>query len=275
MKKFLVLGCGNMAQALVLGFYEKTKNEPARFTFSFFTPSQIKAESLALKTGGKHLGTLDSLEDYDLILLACKPQQFAELSLSLKNKIKKSAVVISILAGISSKKLEESLDHTKIVRVMPNTPALIGEGSNLVYFNSNIASEEKEDVHYFLTATFKPHVFKAEDEIDKITGVIASGPAYIFEFARLFSNYLQEKCDLDQKLANELTHELFLGSVHLMKNSEKSFEDLRNQVTSKGGVTFAALESFRENKLEHIFETAFMKAYLRTKELSEAISASK
>jgi pyrroline-5-carboxylate reductase len=275
MKNFLILGCGNMAQAMVLGFFDKTKNDKPKFNFSFYTPSQTKAQSLARKTGGTHLPTITQLDQYDVILLACKPQQFFELSVELKNKIKKSAVVISILAGVSVQKLEESLQHSKIIRIMPNTPSLIGEGSNLVYFNSNVASEDREDVLYFLSAKFQPHVFKSEDEIDKITGVIASGPAYIFEFARLFSNYLHEKCNLNQELSNKLTQELFLGSVHLMNSSDKSFEDLRNQVTSKGGVTFAALESFREDKLQFIFETAFAKAYLRTRELSEAISASK
>jgi pyrroline-5-carboxylate reductase len=275
MKNFLILGCGNMAQAMVLGFYENSKNSKSRFNFSFYTPSQTKAQHLALQTGGTHLQSISKLESFELILIACKPQQFEKLSSELKDKIKKSTVVISILAGISSKTLQEKLGHEKIVRIMPNTPALIGEGSNLVYFSPTVSPHEQADVNHFLTVKFKPHIFKSDEEIDQITGVIASGPAYIFEFARLFAQYLEEKCSLDHDLSNILTNELFLGSVHLMNSSTDSFEELRNKVTSKGGVTYAALESFRNNQLEHIFHSAFNKAYLRTKELAGENSASK
>jgi pyrroline-5-carboxylate reductase len=275
MKNFLILGCGNMAQAMVMGFYENSKHEKPRFRFSFYTPSQTKAQNLALKTGGEHVETIPNPKDFEYILIACKPQQFEKLSLELKGKIKDTAVVISILAGISSMALQEKLAHKKVVRVMPNTPALIGEGSNLVYFSSSISLEDQADVQYFLTVKFKPHIFQSDDEIDKITGVIASGPAYIFEFARLFAQYLEEKCNLTPDLANTLTNELFLGSVHLMNSSTDSFEELRNKVTSKGGVTFAALESFKNAQLTQIFYSAFNKAYMRTKELAEENSASK
>ncbi|MFZ4714366.1 MAG: pyrroline-5-carboxylate reductase family protein [Bacteriovoracaceae bacterium] len=273
MKKFLILGCGNMAQALTLGFHQREKNPS--FSFFFYTPSGVKAKFLAEKTGGLQITELKELSQYDFVMIACKPQQFKELSISLQGKLSPQSVVVSIMAGISVEGLKRDLGHSKIIRVMPNTPSLIGEGSNLVYYSKEILSQEKLDLEHFLKAEFAPHVFQNEEQVNQVTGVIASGPAYVFEFARIMVDYLQIQCQISSSESNLLVKELFLGSAHLMMNSETSLEELRNQVTSKGGVTFAALESFRQAKLSGIFSDAFQKAYERNKELSEANFASK
>ncbi len=273
MKTMLVLGAGNMAQALCLGFYERHSNSGLKM--SFYTPSQTKAQQLAQQTRGEHLANLNQDLNYDFVMIACKPQQFKDLAGSLQGKLNGNAVIVSVMAGVSVQSLKDQLFATKIIRVMPNTPSMIGEGSNLVYVDPAVSSEEKKIVIDFLSAKYVPHIFDSEAKVDQVTGVIGSGPAYVFEFARLMSEYLEQECKLEQNEAVALVKELFSGSSHLMERSQDSLEQLRNNVTSKGGVTFEALESFRRDQMADIFNRAFKNAHRRTLELGAALSASK
>lgn len=259
--KMLVLGCGNMASALVQGYYQKSKS----IQFTCYTPSKTKAIELASKVNGQVLDHLNSIDHYDYYLIACKPQQFSDLAKNLVGKIPNKSVVISILAGISISTLQKELNAKSIVRVMPNTPTQIGLGINLCYFEQ-VQITDHQNIIDFLSGKFNAKEFNNEKVIDDITGIVASGPAYIFEWARIIHESLIEN-DVDSALARQLTKELFLGSSQLLFDSDLDFLKLRENVTSKGGVTFEALKYMHESKLEDIFKQAFNKAKQRTYEL--------
>lgn len=259
--KMLVFGCGNMASALVLGYTQKSND----LNFICYTPSKTKAIELAQKSNGQVLDSLDEIPEAEFYLIGCKPQQFYELAQNLKGKLSPKATVISILAGVSIIDLQQKLEVEQVVRVMPNTPTKLGYGSNLCYFHQ-VNDERKTKVLSFLSGHFKATEFSQESLIDDITGVVASGPAYIFEWARIMEEHLIQN-QINPSQARKLIQELFLGSAQLLFQSENSFEELRNQVTSKGGVTFEALESMKTSNLESIFHHAFEKAKKRTYEL--------
>lgn len=268
--KMAVLGCGNMAASLVKGYYKYHQN----FAFYCFTPSKTKAMNLAHEVRGVHVEHLSTLPHCDFYLIGCKPSQFKELAIELKPFLNERAIIISMMAGVGCDTIAERLGVSQIIRVMPNTPSLVGLGVNLLYFTAQITEPAREITLQFFTQLTSPPVLQTEDQMDLITGVTGSGPAYLFEIARIMTEHLKS-LRVNEHDARLMICDLFMGSATLMKQSDESFETLRNNVTSKGGVTYQALQIFSENKLDKIFINAFAGAYQRTLELKEENSASK
>lgn len=262
MKKLRIgfFGCGNMGRALALGMRAKL----ADGEFTFFTPSQTAAISLAQEVGGKvALTLLDMPKDLDWYVLAFKPQSLLDFHFDFM----KEAKIISVLAGVNTSKLSSQLGIKKIVRVMPNTPSSLGAGANLFYPNEWISSSEEETFLKLLDGSGKLFKMTSENDLDLTTAFSGSGPALLFELARIFEEELTQMTE-GRVAAKEIIAQTFLGSAKLMQ-SHQSFEELRNQVTSKKGVTHEALEVLREQGLQSLFQKAFMAAYKRTLELSK------
>lgn len=255
-----VFGCGNMGRALVLGMN-------ARFSdaeFYLFTPTHVKAKALASVVGGHALEKVEEMpRDLDWYLLAFKPQQLSEFHFNFENNSK----IISVLAGINTTKLISKFKSEKIARLMPNTPASIGAGASLLYLNSTFSSEEEMALNSLLESTGKIFKMESEGDLDLTTAFSGSGPALLFELARIFEVELSKMTE-GRVDAKKIVAQTFLGSAGLMK-SDQSFEELRNQVTSKKGVTYEALEVLSSNNLQEIFREAFLAAYKRTLELSK------
>ncbi len=262
--KMLVLGCGNMAQAIIKGLHK----ENAPFQFFTYTPSIIKAQALAKDVDGVFVEGLSDLGEFDYYMIACKPQQLGDLACDLNNQISKDAVIVSILAGTTVSTLEKTFSNNKIVRIMPNTPGLVGLGVNAFYFSDEVSIQSKN----LLVESFKKFSevfsFDEESKIDKITGFSGSGPAYIFEFARIMIEKMKTMGIEDEVAANMVKH-TFLGASKLMVDSEDDPETLRNKVTSNKGVTYEALKVFKNENIENIFDRALDAAYNRTLELSK------
>jgi pyrroline-5-carboxylate reductase len=259
-----VFGCGNMGSALVSGM--KAKFPDAKFFL--FTPSKIKAQELADKVGGVCLNQIEQMpRDLDWYLLAFKPQALAEFEFDFVADSK----IISILAGVKSSQLISQFNSNKIVRLMPNTPSAIGQGANLIFLNSHFSQDEKDEIYSLLAAVGKIFPMTTEDDLDLTTAFSGSGPALIFELARIFEAQLN-KMTCGRVPAKEIVSQTFFGSAALMNspnNNKTSFEDLRNQVTSKKGVTYEALQVLEKNNLQELFSRAFEAAYLRVQELSK------
>lgn len=268
--KMAILGCGNMAASLVKGYHKYHQD----FTFYCYTPSQTKAIKLASEVRGVQVKDISDLPECDYYLIGCKPAQFKELAATLKPKLNSDSIIISMMAGVGCETIEARLGVNKIIRVMPNTPSLIGLGVNLLYLNAQITDRVHKSILQFFTQLTSPYVLSSEEQLDLITGVTGSGPAYLFEMARIFDLYLTS-LGISQDQSRSMICDLFVGAGSLMKQSDESFETLRNNVTSKGGVTYAALKIFSENNLDKIFLDAFAGAYQRTLELKEENSAAK
>ncbi|MCO4794897.1 MAG: pyrroline-5-carboxylate reductase [Bacteriovoracaceae bacterium] len=264
MKSLTVFGCGNMASALVRGIFETNRD----LKISTYTPTKTRATELANVVSGIVLDSLDEIPHTDAYLIACKPQQFDELSENLKLKLPPESFVISIMAGVPTSVIKAKLGAEKLVRVMPNTPTLVGEGISLMYFNESITVSEKEGLTKLFSDTSKVYTFSDEEMIEKLSGLTASGPAYVFEIARIVAA-IAENYGVDKDSSNEMAKQLLFGSSKMMSTSEFNPEELREQVTSKNGITYEALKVFQNEGLEPLFSKAIGSAYKRAKELGK------
>lgn len=259
-----VFGCGNMGSALV----RSIKNQFEDAEFFLFTPSKIKADELAIIVDGISLDNISDMPtDLDWYILAFKPQNFDKFEFNFN----KDSKILSILAGVQTSKLIAKLNSKKIARLMPNIPSVLGVGANLLFLNPGFSSSESEDICSFLTAAGKLFLMKSEKDLDIATAFSGSGPALIFELARIFEEELNRMTE-GRLPAKEIIAQTFLGSSLVMDSklhTDLSFEELRNLVTSKKGVTFEALEVLENNSIQDIFSRAFQAAYARTIELSK------
>lgn len=263
MKNIAILGCGNMGAALAAGYAAKHHD----VHFHLYDPDISKAEQLEKKCRGIVYGSIADLPACDFYLLACKPQSFAELATELKTQLPANAVIISILAGTSSKRIQEALNRQKIVRVMPNTPCLINEGMSAI-FPQQLSPEESAWVQNFFAAVGKTLLMKSDVEVDQMTALTGSGPAYVFELARVLTHKMQS-FGFSEPASAEAIKQLFKGSALLLANSSDSAEQLREKVTSKKGTTEAALDALAAHHFENIFCEALDAAFKRAQELSQ------
>jgi pyrroline-5-carboxylate reductase len=264
MKTLGVLGCGSMASALVKGLWDPSSG----LSVSCYTPSRTRAEKLAADVSGQVIESLDSLPELDSWMIGCKPQQFDELAHSLLGKIKEDAVVISIMAGIPTDRIANALGVNKVVRVMPNTPTLVGEGISLLYFTNDFSQEEKENLKELLSSASQIYSFEDEEMIEKLSGFTASGPAFVFEWARIMAAKAISY-GVNEQDAYAMAKKLLFGSSKMMMESAETPEALRAQVTSKKGITYEALKVFEGRGFEEMTFEAIEAAYKRAKELAK------
>lgn len=263
-KSLGVLGCGNMASALVQGVW----NQNSDLSVHCYTPSKTRAEELAKNTNGSVIESLSHLPKLDSFMIGCKPQQFQELANEIKGQLSEDSIIISIMAGIPTEKIANELGVSKIVRVMPNTPTLVGEGISLLYMTPSLNSDESINLENLLESSSSLYKFDDEEMIEKLSGFTASGPAYVFEWARIFANKAISY-GVGEEKAYQMAKELLFGSSKMMIQSEYSPETLREQVTSKKGITYEALKIFETEGLERITFEAIEAAYKRAKELAK------
>ena len=254
-------GCGNMGAALAHGF---KKFDPSVEQY-FFTPTNTRALELAKLVDGHFVENISDMpSDLDWYVLAFKPQSLNDFSFTFKGQSK----ILSVLAGVGIEKLSKKFEVENISRLMPNTPSGIGAGANL-YFSPFDSGSMVE----MLKGLGKLFLMKSEAELDAITAFSGSGPALIFEIARLFEKHLNALSGGNPE-AREIITQTFLGSAKLMEKAISegvSFEELREHVTSKKGVTYEALQILEKNGLDNIMGGAFVAAHKRTLELKKGI----
>ena len=259
-----VFGCGNMGRAIVQSIHSQFP----KTDFYLFNPTKAKADQLALLVGGNSLEhVLDMPLDLDWYILGFKPQSLDTFEFNFNSDAK----IISLLAGVNTQKISMKFNISKVARLMPNTPSAIGLGANLLFLNSKFNQLETKEINLLLSATGKCFSMESEEDLDLTTAFSGSGPALIFEMARIFEAELTKMTN-GRVPAKEIISQTFFGSSSLMNsemNKSTSFEELRNQVTSKNGVTYEALHILDQNKLHEIFSLAFEAAYKRTIELSK------
>ena len=253
--KMAVIGCGNLATAVV--------SKIEGIELHTYTPSFTRAEALAKLKGGVAYKELKNLPKVDYLVLGMKPQQFIDFAKEFRPYFDPQTVVISLLAGTSVKSINEHLGASKVLRVMSNTPALVGAGLHALYFE-NI--DNQEIAENFFKASGKILVLKKEEQIDSITCFSGSGPAYVFELARVLSKELEGR-GFSAKEASLVIKQTVLGSSLLMSDSKLSPLELREQVTSKAGVTEKVLASIKESGFEELWKKALAVGETRIKEL--------
>ncbi len=201
-----------------------------------------------------------------VVVLAVKPQSAQEVFTRLQPLLKKNQVVVSIMAGVTMSALREGLKHDALVRVMPNMPARVGLGMNVFYSDPSLSSKQAALVETLLKSSGEMLRVSSEDAIDAATAISGSGPAYVFYVAEHWMKIAQT-LGFSQEEAEKLVQQTLLGATALWKEMTVPVATLREQVTSKGGTTAAALEFFDTNSLGSLLEEGMEKAYQRAKEM--------
>jgi pyrroline-5-carboxylate reductase len=228
---------------------------------------QRRLEAIAADPGAKtttHIQTLAAASD--VIVLAVKPQSMEGALRELSRYVKPSHLVISIAAGMSTAYIEKHLGgQTRVVRTMPNTPAMVRAGATALCRGSQ-ATEEDMAFATRLFAALGTTVVVGEDLMDAVTAISGSGPAYFFYLAEKLAKAGVEQ-GLSDKDAAELVRQTFYGSATLLRESGRAPKELRARVTSKGGTTAAAVSVFDAASLDSIISRAVSAAVARSKEL--------
>ncbi len=199
----------------------------------------------------------------DVIFLAVKPQDFNNLKL----KINKEILVCSIMAGISITNIKTKFKINKVIRMMPNMAARVGESFTAWTVTTKVNVLEKKWVENFLAKIGAQLYVKTEQEIDKATAVTGSGPAYLFYTLSVFMHATLQ-LGFNPKEARRMVHQVLRGVSALVKE-DTNFMELTHQVTSKGGTTEAALKVFTNSNFKKIWMRAIMAAYKQARQLSK------
>jgi len=263
--KITFIGGGNMGEAMLAAVLEKKLATTADVSVSDISEERrdyLKERYDVAVTGDNKAAA----SGRDIVVLAVKPQNLAEVAEGLKGCLKATQLVVSIVAGVTIDTLSKGLGHNRIVRVMPNTPAQIGYGISVWTATAGVTDEQKGWTQSILTAMGKEIYFRNEEYLDMVTAVSASGPAYFFLFAEALIE-AAVNIGLPRQDAEALVAQTMLGSAHLMQQSDRPPAELRRNVTSRGGTTERALQVFEEGGLAKIVAEAVEAAYKRAKEL--------
>ena len=263
--KITFIGAGRMASAIVRGLLEKEHYTPEEIACT--CGDDPTGPALAKATGIQFLPDITpALHETETVILACKPQQFAEINAELAEAAR-GKLILSILAGTPLARLSEKFAHARnVVRTMPNTPGQIGAGVTAFSPLRELSEKDVEIVENTLSSLGNFHEVEEED-LDAVTALSGSGPAYVFEFAAALRE-AGVNCGLDEGLADALAVDTLLGAAMLLAESEETPEALRDAVTSPGGTTAAALKVLEEGDLRRLVDQALAAAKARSSELA-------
>lgn len=270
--RILFIGAGNMGQSIITGINEKKLI--SKKNIYFFEPQDAVREKIKNKLGVEALTEInESIKDFDMIVLSVKPQVFNgfkndNIMSKLSDLTNKNQVIVSIMAGITIDKIQAFFHNSKqIVRIMPNTPALIGEGMSAIAPSENVSSENLDIVMKIFECI--GCIEKVDEKmIDAVTGLSGSGPAFVMTFIEALTQG-GVLCGLPKITAEKLAIQTVLGSALMASNGERSVEELRHMVTSPGGTTIAGIAALEENGFRNSVIKAVKSAYQRSKELGQ------
>jgi len=257
-----------MGEALVRGLYK---------SYSIFVceTNPERAKYLKEEYNASVTNISEVIRNAQVIILAVKPQDMqAAFSLIRADDLREDKLFISIAAGLTTEYFEKSiknivlLPNPRVVRAMPNMPALIGKGITGICKGQDATDEDLKTAEEILRALGET-LRVNEDMMDAITAVSGSGPAYVFLFVEQWINAAIE-LGFERPQARELVYKTLLGSAHLLEQSSFDVDELRVKVTSKGGTTQAAMDVFFEdNKFAKLMKDALLAAKKRSKELAK------
>ena len=263
--KIAFIGGGVMGEAMLAAVLDKGLNKPEDIWVSDI--SQARRKHLEQKYGVAVTGSnRQAVEMGDVVVLAIKPQNLAEVMTELGGRLKPAQLVLSIIAGARIDTLSLGLKHGCIVRVMPNTPAQIGEGVSVWTATAEVTEQQRGWARAILGAMGKELYVDDEGYIDMATAVSGSGPAYFFLVVESLIDAAVE-IGLPRDMARELVLQTMLGSGHFIQKSGEEPADLRRMVTSPGGTTAEALLHLEKGGFSQLLIEAVEAAYNKAKRL--------
>lgn len=266
--KITFIGGGNMATALIGGLKQQGFSAAAIQVVEPVGDTRVR---LTDAFGVRCTPAIDAAAlNCEVLMLAVKPQVMKEAILPAAGKLT-DQLVISIAAGLKLADIGRWLGgYPRLVRCMPNTPALIGAGITGLFAHPTVDREGRETAEKILRAVGRTLWVEDEALMDVVTAVSGSGPAYVFYFIEALQR-AGISLGLSDKTARLLAIETFLGAARLAASSDEPVEELRQRVTSKGGTTAAALEVFNGEALDAIIARGVAAAAARGRELSEIL----
>lgn len=273
-KKIGFIGSGNMAYSLIGGL---TATGVAGNNIWVSDPDADKTAQLASQFETNTASNNHSLvEAVDIVILAVKPQQLAEVCADIAPVTQKTQpLVISIAAGIPSSAIEnwlctEDKQIVALVRCMPNTPALVQSGATALYANNQVNDEQKTLSESILRAVGLTLWLNKESDMDAVTALSGSGPAYFFLVIEALEK-AGTALGLDEQTARLLSIQTAFGASKMALESDDSPEVLRKKVTSPGGTTEKAIGILQDGQLEALFAKALIGAKERSIELAQIL----
>jgi pyrroline-5-carboxylate reductase len=257
------IGGGNMALAILGGL--RRSGTPAS-AFVVVEPHAPQREKLRAELGIEAQAEADArLAQAALVVWAVKPQVFADAAAPCAPHVG-SALQLSIMAGIRSEAVVAATGSARVVRAMPNTPALIGRGIAGLYARPEVTADDRARVEAVLAPTGSALWVQREADLDAVTALSGSGPAYVFYFIEAMVQAGAEM-GLEPAAARRLAQETFAGAAQLAMQSDEPPETLRARVTSKGGTTHAAITALDTQGVKAAFVRALHAARTRAEEL--------
>lgn len=266
MKKIGFIGAGNMAGALVKGLLQSRLYRPKDLWASDVLPAQLKRLKKEFQVD-RCSDNRELVRGSQTIILAVKPQTIDEVLVEIQPEVAKDKLFISIAAGVPLRRLEAGLGaNARVVRVMPNTPALVGKGMAVIMRGTKAKAQDEKLTLALFRGVGEATAVRNEDLMDAVTGLSGSGPAYVYLFAEaLINGGIQE--GLPAPVATRLTFQTLEGAVAMLKETGKPPKELRDMVTSPGGTTLAGLTRLAEGGFSETIAAAVSAATQRSKEL--------
>ena len=264
-ERIAIIGGGNMACAIIGGLLGQGYSIGQIDVVEPFPEAQDKLKSsfgiLAQAQPNANLAQAA------LVIWAVKPQTFKEAALPVRF-FTKNALHLSVAAGIRSDSIARWLETERVVRAMPNTPALIGKGISGLYARPAVNTADRDWVGRVMASTGDTLWLESEPMLDAVTALSGSGPAYMFYFMEAMTE-AGAAMGLTRHQAYQLAVSTFIGSGELARSSNEPPEILRQRVTSKGGTTYAAMSSLQDDNVKTEFIRAMHAACRRAKELGD------
>jgi len=268
-QRIAFIGGGNMASAIIGGLIKQGWPASQIDVVEPFDEARAKLQSEFGIAAQAHAG--DFLARASLVVWAVKPQTFKDAA-AQTHAHTRAALHLSVAAGIRSDTIAQWLASERVVRAMPNTPALIGKGITALFARAAVTEADKALVNQVLGSTGEVMWVGAEAQIDAVTALSGSGPAYMFYFMEAMRE-AGIGMGLDAAQAYQLAVATFIGAGELAKASPETPEVLRQRVTSKGGTTYAALSAMEASGVKGAFIAAMQAAQARAREMGEEFGA--
>ena len=262
----MFIGAGSMAEALISGILENNLMDRK----NVWVTNHSNAERLKKLSDTYGVRTTYDLNELfagaDMVILSMKPKDAATAIQSIREYLTEQMLVVSVLAGVSISTMETLARlPIAIVRAMPNTSAAVGKSATAVAVNDRVTSHQIELMKN-LFGTVGLTTFVEEEQLDAVTGLSGSGPAYIYYLIEAMEKSAVE-VGLDKEMASELIVQTLIGAAEMVKNSTKSSEQLRRDVTSPGGTTEAGVKVLEEHQVQQAFISCIKAATAQSKKM--------
>jgi pyrroline-5-carboxylate reductase len=271
-RSIATVGSGVMAEAMIAGLLRGELVEPSQVVASH--PRSDRRDHLAREYGIRVVAdNVEAIGGADVVLFAIKPQMLGRVGREIGPSLRRGQLVLSVIAGATTRALSATLGHDQVIRAMPNTPARLGKGMTVWYATLQTTPEQRSQAGALLGALGRQLEVDDEKFVAMATAVSGTGPTYVFLVMEALIDAAVH-LGFPRHVAHDLVIETLEGSTLFAKQSGMHPAELRNMVTSPGGTSAAALHELESGRLRTVLSEAVWAAFRRTVELGDQLEAS-